>query len=499
MPEQYPMPPWLATGQPWPPKAHAERLREIRDWRDLFECDHHRVFEEQYKRLRELTASDNADPVTLEGLIRKLAAAKATYEQVINLPQALALLWADLIAGQPPTFGAGQTPDGQDPGDEESDAIQQLTRGVVGEIHEAVIEQSVAGDAVLLVTWRQGRGVRIVAYPADQWIPWSATDDPNDITAHVLFRATEANGVTTVAAEIHYPGMVRYRRYEVRGGQISRELEPVLPPGATADQQLPGVTECLVQPFPNIASAKEVTGLSDYRAIETLVAEMDVRTSQWGRLFDRYTAPTMHGPASVLERDPLTGKWLYRTSPDGRYIPVEPEDKPPGYLTWDAHLSAQMQVWDRLLDVWYTVTGTTPAAFSLFKEGGAPSGTALRLRLARPLGVAGRKRERLEPALRRAILAAQQLEVSLGGARYHPVWPVIDWPDGLPGDPNQDAQTESTRKTAGLTTTKRALMRLDGLGENEAEQEAEAIVAEGQGTAAPPEGRPSVSLPAAEV
>jgi hypothetical protein len=69
---------------------------------------------------------------------------------------------------------------------------------------------------------------------------------------------------------------------------------------------------------------------------------MDLRASQWGRLFDRYTAPTMYGPASVLERDPVTGKWLYRTSPDGRFIPVEPEGKPPGYLTLDAQLASQL-------------------------------------------------------------------------------------------------------------------------------------------------------------
>jgi len=496
--EQYPMPPWLAVGQPWPPKEHAERLREIRDWRELFECRHHRVFEEHYKRLREAGAADQKEPATLLDFMTRLAASRATYEQVINLPQALSLLWADLIAGQPLKFAAGLTLDGAEPGDEESSALERLTRNLVGEVHEAVIEQSVAGDGVLAVTWRDNRGAQMVAYPADQWIPWSATGDPNDTTAQVLFRESTVNGVTTVTVEVHYRGLVRYRRYEMRGSQIARELEPELPPGVAADQALAGVTEFLVQPFPNIASAKEATGLSDYRAIETLVAEMDVRASQWGRLFDRYTAPTMYGPASVLERDPVTGKWLYRTSPDGRFIPVEPEDKPPGYLTWDAQLASQLQVWDRLLDMLYTVTGTTPAAFSLFKEGGAPSGTALRLRLARPLQVAGRKRERLEPALRRALIAAQQLEVALGGEKYRPTWPVIDWPDGLPRDPQEAAQTEATRKSQGLTSTVRALMRLDGLSEAEAEQQAQEIADELSSSGTAPPETPRVTLPSGE-
>ncbi|MDQ7794138.1 MAG: phage portal protein [bacterium] len=498
-PETYPMPPWLAPGQPWPPKDHAERLREIRDWRDLFSGEHSRVYQEHYKRLQDVRESETREPVTLLDFLARLAAARGTYEQEINLPQALSLLWADLLAGQPPKFRAGATVDGPDPGDEESNAIERLTRDLVGEIHEAVIEQSLAGDGVLVVTWRDGRGARVVAYPADQWIPWSATGDPNEPTAHVLFRETSAGGRTMIAVEVHFRGLVRYRRFEVGGGQLVRELEPELPAGVQPDQQLQGLTEFLVQPFPNIASAKGSTGLSDYRAIDTLVSEMDVRASQWGRLFDRYTAPTMYGPDSVLERDPATGQWVYKTAPDGRYIPVGPDDKAPGYLTWDAQLESQLQVWDRLLDIWYTVTGTTPAAFSLFREGGAPSGTALRLRLARPLQVAGRKRERLEPALRRALLAAQQLDVTLGSQKYRPTWPVVDWPDGLPHDPQQAAQTEATRKQAGLTTTQRALMRLDGLSEAEAEQEAKAIAAEGAGSTAPPTERPSVTLPAAEI
>lgn len=482
--DQYPMPPFLAVGAPWPPPGQAERLAEIRDWRELFECRHSRVYEEHYKRLQDpsVAAASAGEPRTILDLLARMRTSRATYEQEINLPQALSLLWADLIAGEPPRFGAGPVAeDGSEPGDEERAAIDRLARDLVGEVHEAAIEQSVAGDGVFVVTWRQGRGARVTAYPADQWIPWSASGDPNDITAHVLFREApdpNGSGATILNVEIHYPGMVRYRRYRVQGGEIAAELDPEPPAGAEADQVLEGVTETLVQHAPNIVSARGVHGISDYRAIETLVAELDVRASQWGRLFDRFTAPTMYGPASVLDRDPLTGEWRYKTSPEGRYIPLEDGDKEPGYLVWDARLDAQLEVWDRLLDMWYTVTGTTPAAFSLFREGGAPSGTALRLRLARPLQVAGRKRERLEPALRRALLAAQQLEVAMGGAKYRPVWPVIHWGDGLPHDPKEAAETEAIRKREGLTSTKRALMRLDGLSESEAEQRAAEIAEE---------------------
>ncbi|MEW6080529.1 MAG: hypothetical protein AB1576_01815 [Bacillota bacterium] len=60
-----------------------------------------------------------------------------------------------------------------------------------------------AGDGVLAVTYREERGTQIMAYPADQWIPWSVTGDPNDTTAQVLLRESTVNGVTTVAVEVH--------------------------------------------------------------------------------------------------------------------------------------------------------------------------------------------------------------------------------------------------------------------------------------------------------
>lgn len=501
----YPMPPWLAPGKPWPPTVngvdHGKRMEEIRDWRELFRGVHTRVFEEYYRRLQDGGSGDSKrDPATMVELLARLAAAegKRTFEQEIDLPQALSLLWADLIASRPPRIGAGvlaatagaRAGDGQaaaEPGDDERAALERLTTDIVTEVHEAVLEQSYTGNGVFVARWSRDGGGGVVAYPADQWIPWSATGDPKNVTAHVIFRqeAEEAGDdpgtagrPTILTVEIHYRGLIRYRRYKIVANQIAAELDPQPPGGAPADQDLPGVTEFLVQPFKNFGTAGDFTGVSDYRAVETLVAEMDVRSSQWGRLGDKFTAPTMHGPSSILELDQETGKWVFRTSPDGKYIPVEPEDNEPGYLIWDPQFEMQLQTWDRLLEIFYTVSGTTPAAFSNFKEGSGISGTALRLRMARPLQVAGRKRERLEPALRRALLAAQQLEASLGGARYRPTLPVFEWRDGLPRDPKEEAETEAARKRENLTSTKRALMRLDDLSEAEAEQQAEEIADE---------------------
>lgn len=73
MAEQYPMLPFLAVGQPWPPVVHgvnyAEVFKKIRENRQLFKGFHTEVFAEQYKRLQPAVlgdATEKRDPVTIQ-------------------------------------------------------------------------------------------------------------------------------------------------------------------------------------------------------------------------------------------------------------------------------------------------------------------------------------------------------------------------------------------------------------------------------------------------
>jgi hypothetical protein len=482
--EQYPVPPWLAPKMPWPPVVNGLH-------RELFIGNHAEIFEEHYKRLKQKPeAPKDFSPRTIVELMLHLKKYhEETYHQEINLPQALALLWADLIAGKPGRYSPGATDknDTAETDTPEEIALQRLTENLQGELQEAVAEQSYAGDGVLVVRLDpDSQEARIVAYPSDQWIPWSVNNDPKNITAHVIVLAendpvNQTEQILTV--EVHYKGLVRYRRCRVGGGEIIAELPPVLPKGATEeqkDQVLPRVTEFLVQPIRNFGTSKSFRGISDYNAIHTLVAEFDVRASQWGALSDRFTAPIMTGPSSALERDE-NGTWQYKTAPDGKYIPRDDKDDPePKYLVWDPAWQMQSETWDRLMGAWYQATGTTPAAFSVFKEGegGSLSGTALRLRMTRPIQVAGRKRGQVLPATKRALLAAQQLETTVGGQTYKPTMPAAEMDDNLPADPKEAADIEATRKREGLTTVADSLMRMDGLSEAEAHEKAQEIADE---------------------
>jgi hypothetical protein len=95
--------------------------------------------------------------------------------------------------------------------------------------------------------------------------------------------------------------------------------------------------------------------------------------------------------------------------------------------------------------------------------------------MTRPLQVAGRKRGQVVPAVKRALLAAQQLETTIGGQSYKPTVPSLEMVDNLPDDPKENTEIQVARKDAGLTTTADALMRLDGLSEAEAHAKAQEI------------------------
>ena len=71
--------------------------------------------------------------------------------------------------------------------------------------------------------------------------------------------------------------------------------------------------------------------------------------------------------------------------------------------------------------------------------------------------------------------AAQVFDVTHGKGRYEPTIPQIEWADGLPNDPMEQADIESKRMMSGTTSLESAVRRLDGLEGEALEQELERI------------------------
>lgn len=494
----FPMPPFLAIGQMWPPRFEEDRLKELTANQQLVEGDHTEAYGNYLTRLTE--QGETPQQFRVEA----------------HLPQVLALLPADFLVGEPPKISAGE------PGDlpfkervklflarltgqgaqvkEEQQAASSVAlndlcerSNLSQEAHASIMDQAAKGNGVLVASFDAGAKVATLqAWPPDQWLSWAPNGRP---LADVIWSIEETDDTKFLNVEVHYRGYVRYRRYEMSGNQITAEVDPVLPPKAEADQDLrkKGIYESLVQPYVNWRLSNRTYGVPDLRGVDSIVPELDVIYSQRGMIMDKHAGPTMTGPMDALEPvtddygAPIPGKWRFKSPPDGKYIPrTSNEDPDVKYVVWDPQFDANFRAEERLIDIFCSVTGYSRQALNLPStngDGGAQSGTALRLRYPRTLQVIGRKRNAVDPALRRALYVAQLLEVKLGSAPYVPTYPRIDWQDGLPQDPKEQAEIEQIRLGGGGTrfsTVKKAIMRLDGASEAEAANEVAEIQAEEQ-------------------
>lgn len=492
---EFPLPPFLAAGQVWPPRFEKDRIEECRLNQQLVECDHTEAYGTYLNRLTE------GDQVPTQ------------FRVEAHLPQVLALLPADFLTGEPPSISPGEPGNltfvdrvklfvakllgkGSQVKEEQqaastvglSDLVERSSLNQ--ELHASSMDQAAKGNGVLVATLDgTSRTATVMAWPADQWLRWAPNGRP---LADVLWSTDETTETKYVNVEIHYRGFIRYRRFELDGSSLKTEVNPIVPAGATADQDLrsSGITESLVQPYGNWRMSNRTYGTPDLRSVDSIVPELDVIYSQRGMIMDKHAGPTMTGPSSALEPVlddygvPMPGKWRFKSPPDGKYIPRESNDDPDvQYVVWDPQFEANFKAEERLIDIFCAVTGYSRQALNLPStngDGGAQSGTALRLRYPRTLQVIGRKKNALDPALRRVLYVAQLLETRLGGAEYTPTYPRVDWQDGLPSDPKEAALIEQTRlggTAAGVrfTTAKKAIMRLDGASEAEAAAEVEEI------------------------
>jgi hypothetical protein len=447
---------FLEPGQPWPPKVERARLDRYRDNRWLWKGRHELVFNDWQRLLR-------ADQL-------------AVLEFVFNLPKRLSTLWADLLLGEPPGVQAG------DDGSPEQQLVDDLiTRNMLATTaYEVMIDTSRYGDGLFKLRLEDGKTV-IEGQPPAFWFPIASRDNVRDIQQHVLawtFDVTEKdwNGQEQkrcyLRVEIHTKGQIENHAYlleqVMKGHEIKREvpLEHIAPDRLPIEET--GVDDFLVIPVAGLRTTDEYYGQDDYTDLATLLLEIETRVGQISRILDKHADPSMYGPNEVLQIDPNTGERVFVGG--GHFYPVNEGENAPGYVVWDGQLAAAFTELEKLIELFYIVSETSPAAFGQMNAGLAVSGTALRRLMMAPLAKVNRIRLRLDPALKRLITTAIALE---GGTP--PASVQIHWRDGLPEDPVEMANIEATRKQAGNTSVYSSIKRLDGGTDAEIQNEIDRI------------------------
>ena len=442
---------FLKPGQRWPPETENARLALYAQNRLLFEGKHERVFSDWIKLLRD----DQ----------------QATLELILNWNKRLSLLWADLLLGEPPQIKCG------DPDSSEQEAVERIVTDneLINTCYEVVIDISRHGTGLFKVRL-DGRGI-IEGQPPAMWFPVVRPDNVKQVMAHVLAwtykeKTRDMLGGNReheyLRCEIHEPGKITYRTYECSNSRIGRLIDE--------SEQLTGIQEMLVIPINNVITTDRVYGIDDYSDLDSIIQELEMRLSQISRILDKHADPNMYGPDTALVVDPVTGEASFQAN--GKYFSIAPEEKPPGYLVWEGQLEAAFRQVDALMSQLYILSDTSPACFGELKVGLAESGSALKRLMMAPLAKVNRIRMRLDPALKKAIRLASELEAAQGMAgavkldRVH-----ITWKDGLPEDPMENTTIESTRYAAGLSSLESSLRRLDGLEGEALQQEVNRIKA----------------------
>jgi hypothetical protein len=150
----------------------------------------------------------------------------------------------------------------------------------------------------------------------------------------------------------------------------------------------------------------------------------------------------------------------------------------PQYVTWNGQLQEAYSEIDRLIEM-ILVTAEIPAV-ALGKGGDAgtsgASGLAIRFRLNSLLAKIKRKRKYYEKGLKKVFLIAQHLEAVVGVADYEITTPKLTFTDGLDKDELQEANLVAIRTGGAVTMSqKTAIMKLDGLTEEQADAEIKRI------------------------
>jgi hypothetical protein len=281
----------------------------------------------------------------------------------------------------------------------------------------------------------------------------------------------EKNNVKYLRKEIHYPGRIENKVYEMKGQDIVAEVsvDTLGIPGLKAVEQTKIDRSMLIH-TPNWKTGNRYFGLSDYHDLESLFYAINNRMTSVDNILDKHSDPILMVPPGVLDE-----KGNVRKKALGVVEMGEGEGGKPEYIVWDASLENAFKEIEKLVEFLYLVGEVSPDVLGL-GDGVSDSGRALKFKLMRTIAKVARKKLYYDKALKEIIYRAQLLakawNLKVGGKTLQgdPVMPEIEWSDGLPIDNHEALEDEVTAIDAGIRSKKEAIMTLYKVDEEAADK-----------------------------
>ncbi|QVY62980.1 phage portal protein [Cytobacillus gottheilii] len=477
-------------GEEFPPPADRERISRYKRLKKVFQNRLPEVYQRAIKLLGDTPHAPQLNTLYI----------------AVNLADILVTKPADLLVGEPPSFESGK-PD-------ESEEQQAVNRHVeendlVKLVHESVIGNGYRGDSWVKVRYgyRQDLSeVRNLLSP-EAFAEYQAQFDAEPIIEHVNaefvypelsrgnVKSYKAVNICTVEyvvskredvpflnVERHLPGFIKYERYrlhEFEGGidnsygyplQVYKIGERV-PTGRQTDVVETGVPIMLVQHAPYKSVDDEWQGISGIENIETLLTAINDRITQIDYILWKHSDPNAYGPE--IEGGPEGSQRL-----GGVYIPIAEGDVTPGYMTWDGKLDAAFKELESLIALVFQNSETPQWLFgTVLGDNAGGTGTshtdsgAIKARFMPILSKVKRIRTHYDKVIRDVLYICQLMDVEHGDYKYTPVYPKINWQDGIPRNEKEMAEIMQIRTVNKPTIdVQSAIKRLDNVDDEKARE-----------------------------
>lgn len=432
-------PNYFKTGAHYPPLADASRIHVATDYISLYKAD---IASYRILYPKEISLIEKERQFTelaqLDGVIPRIQ---------INLFKKLSRYWSQMLYSAPPVIDLVSPAN--------NIALQPFINQIYDKGMQVALDASRVGTGVMAISNdNMGRPV-IRRIDARHWYPVVEASDPciiiGDVLAIPYIADPGAPGQTTAfpdrlkVTKLVVGEPIVVQTFKLEGTSVGTIIDTsegdVLRQRAVI--QLANGDEC------------GHYGESDYVDIIPMVAELNRRHSGISSVLDRHTNPHLTGPRGAITRD---AAGVGQISTDGQYFPIDENELPPNYITWDANLTANFSQIESMLYQFYVMSDTSSAAFGIQGDGNAvESGAALRKLLFSSF-------LRLN-ALRRSHTQAitNIVETLIPGAIA-----TITWPESSTDGMSENATTESIRIASGTTTRADAIARLDNVGKAEA-------------------------------
>lgn len=390
------------------------------------------------------------------------------------IPARVADFYGDFVAGDPEKILIQVSSDENDNESRQSDLNTIIFNNDLPEkIHDFATDQSEFGFCVLYAYKDDMGDIILEAVPQDQYFP-----QKNGDVIIATYRKDLSNAVNPKTYMLSQTfsmvkGNVKVTREvficDDKGvAKESSTLEAwATLTGTTLDPEV-DLGDLGQLPLVQVDNGRKTStgyGKSDFADIIPQLAEVNERRTQIATQFLKNLDAKMQLPASMANED---GK----IEPFDTVLIENKEDPDAKYITNDnaliteaeEHIMSQLRLISEITAVpmWALTKGTMPERVE-----------SLRIQLFSAIRKTNRKRAKLKRGLQDIIRIAFKM---LGTPLEND--PMIKFSDVIPTDELVQAETESAKVTAGLSSKRSAIMRLENLTEEEAQQEMDQIAEE---------------------